>query len=139
VAGWSGQAADEFAAQWSAAVSQVDQISGRLAASADYATAIAGWMGTTRRALAGAVAECLGSREAATVRLAGPGGGAGAEPDAGVSLAAASIAAHVLAAVLEAVDAGYALHGRWAGRLDELGAPVVTPVSSGGAPTVIEF
>ncbi len=56
-----------------------------------------------------------------------------------MSLAAASIAAHVLAAVLEAVDAGYALHAQWAGRLDELGAPTVTPVSSGGAPTVIEF
>lgn len=124
-AGWSGYAADEYAAQWSAAVSQVDRIVERLSANADYGAAVAGWVATTRRQVAGAVAECLASREAATVRLGQPG-----SPE--VSVAAAAVAARVLTAALDAADAGYALCDAWSGRLDEVAYAPPAPVTSGG-------
>jgi len=133
VARWSGHAADAYAARWSAALTQVDRIAERLSAGADYAQALAGWVAQTRRAVAVAVAECLASPEAATVRLAGPA------PDAATGAAAASIVAHVLAAVAEAIRAGQALHDQWSGRLDELGPPVVQPVTGSGAPTTIQL
>jgi len=132
-AGWSGHAAEAYAARWSAALTQVDRIAERLVAGASYARALAAWVAQTRRAVAVAVAECLASPEAATVRLAGPA------PDAATGAAAASIAAHVLAAVAAAIRAGQALHDQWSGRLDELGLPVIQTVTGSGAPTTIQL
>lgn len=134
VAGWSGHAADAYAGQWSAATSHLDRIIERLAASAQYATAVADWVTSTRRQVAMAVAECLASREAATVRFAGSG-----SPDAQTGQAAAAIATHVLAAVAGAVEAGDSLREQWAGRLDEVRYRPAAPVASGGTPTVIEL
>jgi hypothetical protein len=133
VAGWRGAAADAYAGQWSAAVGQVDRITGRLGASGDYAADVAAWVATTRRQLAGAVAECLGSTEAATVRLARPG-----PPEPTVCAAAAAIAAHLLTVALDAADAGEALRQRWAGRLDEVRYSPPAPVPSGVPAGVIE-
>jgi hypothetical protein len=132
-AGWRGHAADEFAAQWSAAVSQVDRITERLTGTGLYAAEVAAWVAGSRRQFAIAVAECLASPEAATVRLAG------AAHDPAVGAAAAAIAAHVLETVVAAVDAGQLLARRWAGHLDEVRYAPATPVTGAGSPHTIEF
>jgi hypothetical protein len=133
VAGWRGGAAEAFAGQWSAAVGHSDQIVERLGASADFAADVAAWVAATRRQVAGAIAECLASREAATVRLAG------AAPDTGTCAAAAAIAAHVLTVVVDAAQAGEALRQRWSGRLDEVRYQPPASVSSASAPATIEI
>lgn len=136
VAGWSGYAAEGFAGRWSAATAQLDRITERMVATGDFAAEVAAWVAATRRQVAGAVAECLASPEAATVRLAGAG-----VPDAHTCAAAAAIAAHVLATAVDAAQAGQALRQRWAGRLDEVRyvAPAVLPGAGAGAPSTIEL
>ncbi len=133
-AAWRGHAADEFAAQWSAAVGQVDRITERLTATADYSAELAGWLAGVRRQVAIAVAECLASTEAATVRLADI-----STAGSPVGPAAAAIAGHVLGAVLDGVAAGEALRQRWAGRLDEVGYRAAEPVAGAGTPHTIEI
>ena len=132
-AGWRGGAAESFAGQWSAALGQTDRIVQRLTASADFAADVAAWVSGTRRQVAGAIAECLASREAATVRLAWP------VPDADTSAAAAAIAAHVLSVVVDAAEAGEALRQRWAGHLDEVQYQPAAPVTSAASGASIEI
>jgi hypothetical protein len=135
--GWRGHAADEFAAQWSAGIGQVDRITQRLSATADYSVAVTAWLTATRRQVAVAVAECLASTEAATVRLGAVGADAGAGAATGV--AAAAIAGHVLGAVLDAVETAHALAEQWAGRLDEVPYRAATPIANTATPRTIEF
>lgn len=133
VAGWTGHAADGYAARWSATMSRLDRITARLDSNADYATEVAEWIRGTRRRVAGAVAECLASRDAATVRLAT------GTADAETGRAAAAIAAHILGAAADAIAEAYALRQRWAGRLDELHDQPVDLGTGIGAPSVIEL
>jgi len=134
-AGWRGPAADAYAASWSAlaahlAGSAPDTLAGRLADTAGYLDDVAAWLTRARRAVAGTVAECLGSAEAVTVH-SGPGD-PGPSPSA-VTTAAATIGAHLLATAVEVLDDGRALHERWVGRLDELSyrPPAPAPTTSG--------
>jgi hypothetical protein len=145
-AAWRGPAAEAYADQWSALGGQLagapQTLAGRLTDTASYVDDVADWLTITRRLLAGALAECLGSAEAITLRglptgalggrpsdlaaawlsSTGPASAASglvAPPTAAVR-AAAVIGAHVLRAAAEALDGGQALADRWAGRLDEL-------------------
>jgi hypothetical protein len=116
---WTGAGADAFAAHRSALVAHLAQgeesLSGRLAATAGYADALAGWVAQTRLELARALAAVLGSTQAVTL-VAGP-------VDAPVSaraVPAADIAVRVLAAVSGAYDLAEELWREWAPRLAEL-------------------
>ncbi len=100
---WTGTAADSYdrtrrrtAEHLSGTPESLDE---RLAASADLADALAGWMTAAREAVAAALADILTSLEVAHLTGSDPGG----EPtgDAG---AAADVAAHVLRAVGDAYD-----------------------------------
>ncbi|MEN3307211.1 MAG: hypothetical protein V7603_3413 [Micromonosporaceae bacterium] len=140
-AGWRGDAAEAFGAQWRALAAHLadgaDSMAGGLTGTASYVDDVAGWLAATRDAVAVALARCLGSTEAATLRalpagalgsgVAGLAGGwlatgapgAMAGPRSAI-LAAAGIGAHLLRAAADGLDHGEALHSRWAGRLDEL-------------------
>jgi hypothetical protein len=132
-AAWTGPAADAYAAAWSAlsahlAGSGSDTLAGRLADTAAYLDEMRGWLVRGRRALAGTVAECLGSAEAVTLHsapdtadwLAGHGTGSGVPSPTAAVRAAATLGAHLLQTAAEIVDDGRLLHDRWAGRLGEL-------------------
>jgi hypothetical protein len=118
VAAWRGPAAEGFAAQWSTLggylAGDEDTMAGRLVDTARYLDDVAAWLIRARREVAGAVAVCLGSAEAATLS-----GAPSASPRDAV-LAAATIGAHILEAVAEVVDDGQRTLDAWAGRLDEL-------------------
>jgi len=134
-AGWRGPTADAYAASWSAlaahlAGSGTDTLAGRLADTASYLDEVAAWLSRARRAVAGTVAECLGSAEAVTLHSGS--GDPGPSPSA-VTAAAAAIGAHLLATVVEVLDDGRALHDRWAGRLDELSYRPPAPARSSSA------
>lgn len=116
---WTGAGADAFAAHRSALVAHLAQgeesLSGRLAATAGYADALAGWVAQTRIEVARALAAVLGSTQAVTL-VVGP-------VDAPVSaraVPAADIAERVLAAVSGACDMAEELWREWAPRLAEL-------------------
>jgi hypothetical protein len=116
-AAWAGPAADAFAAAWTGLSGHLagagsDTLAGRLADTAGYLDDVKAWLSRGRRALAGTVAECLGSGEAVTLR-SGSSATVTAE-------AAATIGAHVLQTSGEVLDDGRALHDRWTGRLGEL-------------------
>jgi hypothetical protein len=140
-AAWRGPAADAYAAAWSGlsahlAGSGPDTLAGRLTSTADYLDDVSGWLGRSRRALAGTVAECLGSAEAVTLRslptvapvaadltaawFAAGGAGSGATSPSAAARAAATIGAHLLQTAADLVDDGHSVHDRWAGRLGEL-------------------
>ena len=141
-AAWAGPAADAFAATWTGlsghlAGSGPDSLAGRLADTAAYLDDVKAWLTRGRRALAGTVAECLGSAEAVALRSA-PGTpdwltGSAARPATEVATAAATIGAHVLQAAGEILDDGRALHDRWAGRLGELTYRPPAPTPTGPA------
>ncbi len=136
-AGWHGAAADSFAGAWRGLSARLgegpESLPGRLADTASYVDEVARWLAGTRRSVAVAVAECLGSAAAVVLRGQAPDPPAGASLLAGAgalagsadkSRAAAEIGAHVLQVAVEALADGEALHARWAGRLDPLAAPV---------------
>jgi hypothetical protein len=140
VAAWRGPAAEGFAARWSTLAGHLagdeETMAGRLVDTARYLEDVAAWLARGRRELAGALAECLGSAEAATLHAAPAGLAAGGEvrggvaPSAGareVVLAAATLGAHVLATVADVVDGGQRILDAWRGRLDELRYPVTVP------------
>lgn len=160
-AAWRGPAAESFAARWSTVSGYLAgdpaSMAGRLGATASYLDDVAAWLVRGRRALAGALAECLGSAEAATLRgtpglgvarsasaasatsgvTGGPAGSAFGGPAAtprDVVRAAADLGAHVLAGVAEVLDDGQHVLDLWAGRLDDLPYPASAPavVSTGG-------
>ena len=81
---------------------------------ARYLDDVAAWLTRARREVAGAVAVCRGSAEAATLS------GALSDSPRDAVLAAATIGAHILEAVAEVVDDGQRTLNAWAGRLDEL-------------------
>ncbi|OLE26296.1 MAG: hypothetical protein AUG44_13420 [Actinobacteria bacterium 13_1_20CM_3_71_11] len=122
-AAWRGPAAEAYGATWSGLAGQLaggpDTLTGRLEDTASYLDDVTAWLGRTRRALAGTVAECLGSAEALALK-------ASSDP-----VAAATIGAHILAVAAEALDDGRALHDRWAGRLAELAYRPVDPAPAG--------
>jgi uncharacterized protein YukE len=107
--GWSGEAADAY----DAARRQLgDHLSGdpeslaeRLEASADLVDALVDWMRRSRAALAGALAQALGSAEAVTL-LTGASAGGDAPAPAPEAQAAADIAERVLHTIAEAYDEG---------------------------------
>lgn len=107
-AAWQGAAADAYGASWSGLSGHLGVMADRLADTATYLDEVSAWRVRARRALAGTVAECLGSAE--TVALTGSG-------DVG---AAATIGAHILATAAEILDDGRALYERWSDRLGEV-------------------
>jgi hypothetical protein len=118
-AAWRGPAAEAYGAAWSGLSAYLaggpDTLIGRLTDTASYLDDLTAWLARARRALAGTVAECLGSAEALALRASGTG--SGGRPDA---VAAATIGAHILATAAEILDDGRALQDRWSGRLVEL-------------------
>jgi hypothetical protein len=117
-AAWRGPAAETFAVTWSGLSAHLagggpDTLAGRLDETAGYLDDVAAWLARARRALAGRVAQCLGSAEAVTLRSV---------PDTvpRTVAAAATVGAHLLGAAAEVLDDGQAVHDRWAGRLAEL-------------------
>jgi hypothetical protein len=108
--GWRGTAAERFEAQRSAVAAHLTASAGRIRDTAAYLDEVADWIDRSRHGLAGALADALGSIEAVRLREA--------DGDA-----AATIGARVLGAVHDAHEAGRDLARRWAGRLDEIGAP----------------
>lgn len=92
-----------------------ESLAGRLAQTAGYADAVAGWIDRTRLDLARTLAEALGCAEAVVVvaeRVA--------EPTTTGGRAAADIGARVLATVAAAYDEAESLPQRWATAQDEL-------------------
>ncbi|HEY2668866.1 MAG TPA: hypothetical protein VGJ07_00670 [Rugosimonospora sp.] len=157
-AAWRGPAAEGFAAQWSTVSGHLAgdpaSMAGRLEATASYLDDTVAWLVRGRRALAGTLAECLGSAEAATLRTARPAGAAGgmvgspagaaggsaggtspgvlspaAMPRDAVR-AAADLGAHLLGGAVEILDDGQRVLDAWAGRLDDLPYPASAPVTA---------
>ncbi|HEU4424350.1 MAG TPA: hypothetical protein VFR67_17625, partial [Pilimelia sp.] len=120
---WDGAAADAFAAHRGVLVAHLAQgeesLSGRLAATAGYADALAGWMAQTRAELARALAAALGSTQAVSI-VAGPLDGPVDRLPWARAVPAADIAARVLCAVVQAYDRADELRREWAPRLTEL-------------------
>ncbi len=121
-AAWRGPAAEAYATAWTGLSAHLsggpDTLAGRLTDTASYLDEVAAWLARTRRALAGTVAECLGSAEALILR------------ESGDAVAAATIGAHVLATAAEVLDDGRALVDRWTGRLGELTYRTAAPASA---------
>jgi len=124
-AAWRGPAADAYGDLWSALSGALAggpaTLAGRLADTASYLDDVAAWTARARRALAGTVAECLGSAEALALKASGD------------AVAAATIGAHLLATAAEILDDGRALHDRWTGRLVELSYRAPAPATPTGA------
>jgi len=147
VAAWRGPAAEGFAAQWSTLSGHLagddETMAGRLIDTARFLDDVSGWLTRARRELAGALAECLGSAQAGAVRglpaAAGPDPrhaltwGSGTPASREAVAAAATIGAHLLAAVAEIIDDGQRTLDDWAGRLSDLPYPTVS-VSPAGIP-----
>ncbi|MET7831558.1 hypothetical protein ABZS44_01870 [Micromonospora sediminicola] len=117
---WSGSAAAAYDEARGALLRHLDEgpesLVGRLESTAGYADALAGWVESSRAALARALAEVLGSAEAVTVHAAGrPGGEAGR---VGAS-AAAEIATRVLSVLGVAYDGAETLLRQWGPSLAE--------------------
>jgi hypothetical protein len=128
-AAWAGPAADAFAVTWTGLSGHLsgsgpDTLAGRLTDTAAYLDDVKAWLTRGRRALAGTVAECLGSAEAVTLRSATPSTTA-------VATAAATVGAHLLQTAGEILDDGRALHDRWAGKLGELTYRPPTTIPTG--------
>lgn len=154
---WRGPAAESFAARWSTVSGYLAgdpaSMAGRLGATASYLDDVAAWLVRGRRALAGVLAECLGSAEAVALRGA-PGlgvahSGSAASGASGVTggpadstlggpettprdavRAAADLGAHVLAGVAEVLDDGQHVLDVWAGNLDDLPYPTSAPAAA---------
>ncbi len=132
VAAWRGPAAEGFASQWSTLAGHLagdeETMAGRLVDTARYLDDVASWLTRARREVAGAVAACLGSAEAAILA------GAPTVSARDGIVAAATVGAHILEAVAEVVDDGQRTLDTWAGRLDELPyrAAASAPAPAGG-------
>jgi hypothetical protein len=122
-AAWRGPAAEAYAASWSGLSGSLaggpETLAGRLSDTATYLDDVTAWLGRARRALAGTVAECLGSAEALALKASGD------------AVAAATIGAHILTTAAEVLDDGHALHDRWIGRLAELPYRASSPAPAG--------
>ena len=140
VEAWRGPAAEGFAARWSTLAGHLagdeETMAGRLVDTARYLEDVTAWLARARREVAGALAECLGSAEAATLHAAPTGRTAGGDVPGGVGtaaaarglvVAAATIGAHVLAAVADVLDDGQHTLDAWRGHLDELRYPAAAP------------
>ncbi|WBC13600.1 hypothetical protein O7600_21010 [Micromonospora sp. WMMA1998] len=117
---WSGSAAAAYDEARGALLRHLDEgpesLVGRLESTAGYADALAGWVESSRAALARVLAEALGSAEAVTVHAAGrPAGDAGR---VGAS-AAAEIATRVLSVLGVAYDGAETLLRQWGPSLAE--------------------
>ncbi|WP_089154512.1 hypothetical protein [Micromonospora sp. NBS 11-29] len=117
---WSGSAAAAYDEARTALLRHLDEgpesLVGRLEATAGYADALAGWVESTRAALARALAEVLGSAEAVTVHAAGR---PGVEPGRVEASAAAEIATRVLGVLGVAYDGAETLLRQWGPSLAE--------------------
>src|SRR5205814_7796728 len=76
---WRGPAAEAYGGTWAGlsahlAGSGPDTLAGRLTDTAGYLDEVSAWLRRARHALAGTLAECLGSAEALTLRSAPPTG-----------------------------------------------------------------
>lgn len=130
---WSGPAGRGYAARWAALHGHLgesvdpaeESLAGRLGATAAYLDELADWMRAARVGVARAVADALGSAQAVELRVGRASGGAGhgraaAVPAGADGVAAAVIAAHVLGAVLRALEEGDAVARRHRDHLAEL-------------------
>jgi hypothetical protein len=125
---WAGSAGERFARYRAdlvahlAATGDSDEpgLVGRLRDTADYLDDVATWVDRSRRDMAFALADVLGSAEAIRLR-SGRSGNATT-----IVGAAATVGARILTAAADAHAVGLVLAERWAGRLDEL------PYRSGG-------
>lgn len=138
VAAWRGPAAEGFAAQWSTLSGHLagdeETMAGRLLDTARFLDDVSGWLTRARRELAGALAECLGSAQAGAVRgLQASVHLAGTPTPREAVVAAATIGAHLLAAVAEIIDDGQRTLDDWADRLSDLPYPAV-PAPPAGIP-----
>ncbi|GAA2377840.1 hypothetical protein [Dactylosporangium salmoneum] len=117
---WEGSGAEAFGVVWNALAEHVGDgsepgtIAGRMAATAGYVEALAGWADGFRYELAEAIARVATSVEAVTLVT---GAGAGV-PE--VTAAAGRIVARVLRPAADVLDAADELRARWAGALAEL-------------------
>ena len=117
---WSGSAASAYDEARAALLRHLDEgpesLVGRLESTAGYADALAGWVESSRAALARALAEVVGSAEAVAVYAASrPGVEAG---PVGAS-AAAEIATRVLGVLGVAYDGAETLLRQWGPSLTE--------------------
>jgi hypothetical protein len=116
---WSGPAAEAYAASAEALAEHgggVEGLPARLRNAGDYAAALCGWMAETRRELARALADALGSAQAVALHATDPAG----PPHPEAVAAAADIAARVLSAVAAAYEHADRLRDEWSDRLPEL-------------------
>ena len=110
-----GVAAEAYANALARRRGTLDDLAGGLDDASAFLRATADWIARSRRALAGTLASCLGSREALTLRSAGwPG------PITTI-LAAADIGASVLAMVAHCLDDGWQVRDRYTSILAEDG------------------
>ncbi|MFI5835066.1 hypothetical protein ACIA5A_15480 [Micromonospora sp. NPDC051300] len=117
---WSGSAAAAYDDARAALLRHLDEgpesLVGRLESTAGYSDALAGWVESSRAALARVLAEVLGSAEAVTVNAAArPGVEAGPVGAA----AAAEIATRVLSVLGVAYDGAETLLRQWGPSLAE--------------------
>lgn len=126
---WSGPAAAAYDQARTALLRHLDEgpdsLIGRLESTAGYADAMADWVEGSRRTLARALADVIGSAEAVRVRAADP-----AQPGSPALLAAADIGYRVLAVLGAAYDGAETLLRQWSPNLTEVTwrAPVVDPI-----------
>ncbi|MEV7228922.1 hypothetical protein [Polymorphospora sp. NPDC051019] len=118
---WTGGGADSFEAHRTALATHLsddpDGLTGRLAATATYAEAVAEWLAGSRATLARTLATVLTCAEAVTLTAAAP---AGAGPDSDDALAAARVGTVLLQAVADVYESGEALLRRHASGLAEV-------------------
>ncbi|SCL16975.1 hypothetical protein [Micromonospora inyonensis] len=118
---WSGPAASAYDQTRTALLRHLDEgpesLVGRLESTAGYADALADWVESSRRALARALADVLGSAEAVRVRVATA---PGVEPSGTALLAAADIGHRVLAVLGVAYDGAETLLRQWSPSLTEV-------------------
>lgn len=117
---WSGSAAAAYDEARAALLRHLDEgpesLVGRLESTAGYADALAGWVESSRAALARALAEVIGSAEAVTVHAAVRSGGEAGPVGAA---AAAEIATRVLGVLGVAYDGAETLLRQWGPSLAE--------------------
>jgi hypothetical protein len=121
---WEGAGAEAYGVRWASLREHLtgpgtDSVVGRLGGTAAYLDETAAWATRSRAAVAGALADVLGSAEAVALvtGLEAPGP------------SAARIAAHVLAPVAAACDEGRRLYDDWHARLAEV--PFLPPAGGG--------
>lgn len=133
---WEGAGAEAYGVRWSGLREHLigpgaDSLVGRLGDTAAYLDETAAWVTRSRAAVAGALADVLGSAEAVAL-VTGLAGLEAAGPPA------ARIATHLLTPVAAACDEGRRLYGDWHARLAEV--PYLPPAgASVRDPAVLRF